>query len=285
MPPVDPGQLPATLIERFAGDDADRLVALLRSSPPSLEAASTLDNGFANPQRTLVASHPVLLLQLLLSTEERRHDTTRRGVPSSRAVGAPALLRHRTAVGGASRQRRLKAAIEGLAGRTWQHPTTGEPHPLRLLHHRALDYRARKEKRNDPVGMLRRRVRANAGRRHAISDAARRAVFAQNTAHEGWSVQLHRDDLVALAETKPELKPVPSCPTLRRFMKADGLDKRRRVTSRRPTTPIAPGQARRSRRSAATRPSTLAACGIGLSIKNAHRARRVGDADPVRHAR
>jgi hypothetical protein len=35
-----------------------------------------------------------------------------------------------------------------------------------------------------------------------------------------------------LAETKPELKPVPSYPTLRRFMKANGLDKRRRVTSR-----------------------------------------------------
>ena len=32
----------------------------------------------------------------------------------------------------------LKAAIEGLAGRTWQHPTTGETRPLRLLYHRAL---------------------------------------------------------------------------------------------------------------------------------------------------
>ena len=34
MPPVDPGQLPAALIERFAGDDADRLVALLRFMGP-----------------------------------------------------------------------------------------------------------------------------------------------------------------------------------------------------------------------------------------------------------
>ena len=34
MPPVDPGQLPAALIERFAGDDADRLVALLRFLEP-----------------------------------------------------------------------------------------------------------------------------------------------------------------------------------------------------------------------------------------------------------
>ena len=34
MPPVDPGRLPAALIERFTGDDADRLVALLRFMGP-----------------------------------------------------------------------------------------------------------------------------------------------------------------------------------------------------------------------------------------------------------
>ena len=34
MPPIDPGRLPAALIERFAGDDADRLVALLRFMGP-----------------------------------------------------------------------------------------------------------------------------------------------------------------------------------------------------------------------------------------------------------
>ena len=48
--------------------------------------------------------------------------------------------------------------------------------------------------------------------------------------HQGWSVQLHHDNLAALAETQPDLEPVPSYPTLRRFLKANGLDKRRRVT-------------------------------------------------------
>ena len=46
MPPVDPGQLPAALIQRFAGDDADRLVALLRFMGPitggRVTAASTM---------------------------------------------------------------------------------------------------------------------------------------------------------------------------------------------------------------------------------------------------
>jgi putative transposase len=52
-------------------------------------------------------------------------------------------------------------------------------------------------------------------------------------AHKSWSVQLHHDNLVALAETSSDLKPVPSYATLRRFLKANGLNKRRRVTSRR----------------------------------------------------
>jgi transposase InsO family protein len=92
-------------------------------------------------------------------------------------------------------------------------------------------YRALNE-RADPVGVLRRKVRVNAGHQHAVSDAVRQAVLAHYAAHKGWSVQLHHDNLVALSHKQPDLKPVPSYPTLRRFMKANGLDKRRRLTSR-----------------------------------------------------
>ena len=125
----------------------------------------------------------------------------------------------------------LKAAIDVLAARTWQHPTTGEPARFGFSTIERWYYRALKE-RTDPVGVLRRKVRVNAGLQHAISDAVRRVVLSQYAAHKGWSVQLHHDNLVALAETRPGLKPVPSYPTLRRFMKANGLDKRRRLTPR-----------------------------------------------------
>ena len=126
----------------------------------------------------------------------------------------------------------LKAAIAELASRTWQHPTTNEPVRFGFSTIERWYYRALKE-RTDPVGVLRRKVRVNAGQQHAVSDAARQVILAQYAAHQGWSVQLHHDNLVALAETQPELKPVPSYPTLRRFLKANGLNKRRRVTSRR----------------------------------------------------
>jgi putative transposase len=126
----------------------------------------------------------------------------------------------------------LKAAIEALAERTWRHPTTGEPVRFGFSTIERWYYRALKE-RTDPVGSLRRKRRADAEQQPAISDAVRQVVLAQYAAHKGWSAKLHHDNLVALAETKPDLKPVPSYPTLRRFMKANGLDKRRRITPRR----------------------------------------------------
>jgi transposase InsO family protein len=125
----------------------------------------------------------------------------------------------------------LKAALQALAERSWRHPATGEPVRFGVSTIERWYYRALRE-RSDPVGVLRRKVRADAGQQHGISEAVRCAVLAQYAAHSSWSMQLHYDNLVALAETQPDLLPVPSYPTLRRFMKANGLDKRRRLTSR-----------------------------------------------------
>lgn len=123
----------------------------------------------------------------------------------------------------------LKRAIGELASRTWRHPTTGEPVRFGFSTIERWYYRALRE-RSDPVTVLRRKLRANAGRQHAVSDAVRRAILAQYATHKSWSVKLHHDNLVALAETRPDLQPVPSYPTLLRFMRANGLDKRRRLT-------------------------------------------------------
>jgi putative transposase len=86
-------------------------------------------------------------------------------------VGAPALLRHWAAVGGATKGE-LKAAIEALAERTWRHPTTGEPVRFGFSTIERWYYRAFKE-RSDPVGRLRRKLRSDAGQQPAMSDAVR----------------------------------------------------------------------------------------------------------------
>lgn len=126
----------------------------------------------------------------------------------------------------------LAAAIVELAERTWRHPTTGEPTRFGFSTIERWYYRALKEK-SDPVGVLRRKLRADAGQQSAMSGAVRQAILAQYAAHKSWSVQLHHDNLVASAEGNPDLRPVPSYATLRRFLKANGLNKRRRLTSRR----------------------------------------------------
>src|SRR5215471_3641434 len=55
----------------------------------------------------------------------------------------------------------------------------------------------------------------------------------RDAAHKGWSAKLHHDNLVALSEKRPELRPLPSYSTLRRFLKAHCLAKQRRLTSHR----------------------------------------------------
>jgi transposase InsO family protein len=126
----------------------------------------------------------------------------------------------------------LREELARLAARTWRHPATGEPVRFGVSTIERWYYRALREKR-DPVGVLRRKVRKDAGNQASMGEAVRHALLSQYAAHKGWTAQLHRDNLVALAEAKPEVGPVPSYSTVRRFLKANGLFRRRRVTSRR----------------------------------------------------
>ena len=80
--------------------------------------------------------------------------------------------------------------------------------------------------------VLRRKRRHDAGEQASMTQPLRQALLAQYDAHKSWSAQLHHDNLVALAETRPELRPVPSYATVRRFLAAHGLTKRRPMTTR-----------------------------------------------------
>jgi putative transposase len=125
----------------------------------------------------------------------------------------------------------LRAALAKLAAQSWRHPTTGAPVRFGVSTLERWYYRARRE-RHDPVGVLRRKLRSDAGAQVSMSEVVRQAVLAQYAAHKSWSVQLHHDNLVALAERQAALRPVPSYSTLRRFFKAHGLEKRRRIATR-----------------------------------------------------
>ena len=132
----------------------------------------------------------------------------------------------------------LRAALEALSAREWRHPTTGAPVRFGVSTIERWYYRALRE-RQDPVGVLRRKRRQDAGRQTAMGDGLRQALLAQYAAHKSWSAQLHCDNLAALAEKRPELGPVPSYSTVRRFLRSHGLDKRRSLTSGRTAGAVA----------------------------------------------
>src|SRR5260370_19748783 len=125
----------------------------------------------------------------------------------------------------------LRAEIDKLAAREWRHPATGAPVRFGLSTIERWYYRALNE-RHDPVAVLRRKQRQDAGQQAAMGEALRQALVAQYAAHNSWSVKLHWDNLVALPETPPPLQPVPSYSTVRRFLEAHGLEKRRPLTAR-----------------------------------------------------
>ena len=125
----------------------------------------------------------------------------------------------------------LAAELERLAKREWEHPVTGEPTRFAVSTIERWFLEARGA-RQDPVSVLRRKVRNDAGQQGSMGQALRQALLAQHSGHPNWSAQLHYDNLVALAESERELAPVPSYSTVRRYLRAHGLNRRRRLTSK-----------------------------------------------------
>jgi len=140
----------------------------------------------------------------------------------------------------------LKAAIALLADKSWRHPVTDRPvrfAPSTIEH---WYYQARRAKQ-DPVGVLRSRVRKDAGTSSAISSSLSRKLIEQYRQYRHWSVKLHHDNLKVLVNEEPDLEPMPSYSSLRRFMRAHGMDKQPRRRGRnRPG--VARAEARREER-------------------------------------
>jgi transposase InsO family protein len=125
----------------------------------------------------------------------------------------------------------LAATLAALAAKTWVHPRTGAPVSFATSTIERWYYRAKNEPK-DPFRVLRRRVRKDLGQHPAMGDGLRQVLIAQYAAHKSWSYQLHVDNLRALVEATPALGPMPSYSTVLRFMKAHGLEKRRRLRHR-----------------------------------------------------
>jgi transposase InsO family protein len=135
----------------------------------------------------------------------------------------------------------LKGAIESLAAKTWTHPVSGRDVRFAAVTIERWYYRARREK-DDPVGVLQRAVRKDCGK-ISLAPAVAEQLILQYREHPHWSYQLHYDNLAALLKDNPGLGPRRSYSTVRRYMKAHGL-----VRKRRPAPKGRPGEIRAAQR-------------------------------------
>lgn len=124
----------------------------------------------------------------------------------------------------------LHAALISLSKKEWRHPMTGLPMKIGVSTIERWLYQARHE--SDPVHALRTKRRTDAGVTREINAALKLEIQKQYRAHPSWSYQLHADNLAVRVQEKPELAPMPSYNTIRRYMKTNGLSKRRMVKKR-----------------------------------------------------
>ena len=116
----------------------------------------------------------------------------------------------------------LQAELQRLAAKEWLHPINGQPVDFAVSTIERWFYAARAAK-IDPVAVLRRNVRSDAGIQRGLPDHLRRMIDAQYQAHKRWSYQLHFDNLRALDRGDPSRSAMPSYSTVRRYMKNHGL--------------------------------------------------------------
>lgn len=140
----------------------------------------------------------------------------------------------------------LAAELARLADREWLHPKSAEPVRFAVSTLERWYYTARNAL--EPVAALARQPRKDRGRMRAVTSALGAVVRKQWSEHPSWSYQLHRDNLAVVIAERPELGPLPSYSTLRRYLLAQGLTRRpRRPAGRRGEAERQAGQAREQR--------------------------------------
>jgi transposase InsO family protein len=124
-------------------------------------------------------------------------------------------------------QGQLQERLRALADQAWRHPSSGAWVHFGVSTIERWYYRARGAQQ-DPVGVLRRQVRADAGESPSLPPGLAEKLTAQHRAHPQWSYQLHLDNLAAVVAQEPALGACPSYASVLRFMKTHGLFRRAR---------------------------------------------------------
>jgi len=125
----------------------------------------------------------------------------------------------------------LQKTFSHFATKIYQHPIDpGRKISLGASTIERWYYKARNA--DDPIAVLGRKIRSDAGIRWSISDVIFNTIKDQYARYPRWSIQLHYDNLKVLVQEKPELGKVPSYKTVLRCMRDNGW-----LRSREPAQP------------------------------------------------
>jgi len=122
----------------------------------------------------------------------------------------------------------LGPELARLASKLYKHPITGDGFRFGASTLERWYYAAREAA--DPIGILKNRLRKDAGAHPSLSPELRLLIRAQHHAHPSWSYRLHYDNLGVVGETmQVESGRLPSYAVVRRWMKSQGLFRRKRT--------------------------------------------------------
>jgi len=127
-------------------------------------------------------------------------------------------------------QGELKTIIIDLSKKQWRHPITGLPVKFSFSTIERWLYKARAA--TDPVNVLRAKRRTDAARPRKLSSELKRIIQQQYRDHRSWSYQLHYDNLTTIVKNNADFGDLPTYHTVRRYMKANGFCKQRRIPKR-----------------------------------------------------
>lgn len=113
----------------------------------------------------------------------------------------------------------LQSALTALSAKSWRHPRSGIDVRFGVSTLERWYYAARAAA--DPVAVLRNRLRGDIGRFPSLAPRTIEILTAQYREHPGWTMQLHFDNLRVALKGSDTL--LPSYPTIRRYLKAQGM--------------------------------------------------------------
>jgi hypothetical protein len=119
----------------------------------------------------------------------------------------------------------LADRLRELSQKSYQHPSTKLTIRFGASSIERWYYQAKDQ--TDPLAALMRKVPAHAGTHRAVGTGLRQMIAQQYQQYPSWTFQLHYDNLLAQAKEQSVSWAIPSYPTVRRYMRDQGLFRQR----------------------------------------------------------